>query len=194
LWDIAGKATNLPLYRLLGGYRDRIRAYASTLVYDTIDEYIELAKKCKEEGFTAFKIHVWGEPDKDIELCKALRDAFPDMDLMIDALCAYDRVGALRVGRVLDQLNFYWFESPLREAAHLHVMLSIKNCDFFESPVPQGFLDAGMKDVIRVQKDGYVYAPKKPGLGWKSIGTLSTIRQNASFNKGNFSPLSPLLR
>ena len=51
-------------------------------------------------------------------------------------------------------------------AAHLAVMLSIHNCDFVELPVPQDILDHGMKDVIRVNADGYVEAPTKPGLGY----------------------------
>jgi hypothetical protein len=45
-------------------------------------------------------------------------------------------------------------------------MLSIHNCDFLEIPVPQGVMDDGMKDTIRVESDGYTYAPKKPGLGY----------------------------
>jgi hypothetical protein len=53
---------------------------------------------------------------------------------------------------------------------------TIHNCDLFEIPVPQGILDIGMKDVIRVGKDGYVDAPTKPGLGydvdWETIGSL----------------------
>ncbi|HYE84583.1 MAG TPA: enolase C-terminal domain-like protein [Clostridia bacterium] len=247
LWDIAGKSLGLPVYKLLGGYRDKIRAYASTLAYSTVDEYVRLGHVCEDAGFTALKLHGFNEPDRDIELCEAMRSEFPHMDLMLDSLCAYDRAGAVRVGRVLDRLNYYWYESPLREedieghcmlrrkldvpiagtelnqigfldypeyitrgavdivrtfgdyiggitpmiktahlceahhiknephsfgptlvqAAHFHIMLAIRNCDFFESPVPEGVFDAGMKDTIRVQKDGMVYAPTKPGLGYE---------------------------
>jgi len=53
----------------------------------------------------------------------------------------------------------------------------MKNCDFFELPVPQGILDVGMKDAIRVDKDGYVQAPTKPGLGydidWEAVNKLT---------------------
>ena len=69
------------------------------------------------------------------------------------------------------------YGTTLVQAAHLHVMLSMKNCDFMEIPVPQGILDVGMKDVIRVEKDGYVSAPTKPGLGydidWDTIKKLT---------------------
>ena len=56
-------------------------------------------------------------------------------------------------------------------------MLAIHNCDLFEIPVPQGILDLGMKDVIRVCADGHVDAPTKPGLGydvdWDAIERLT---------------------
>jgi hypothetical protein len=58
------------------------------------------------------------------------------------------------------------FGPTLVEAAHLHVMLSIRNCDFFEAADPEGLFTAGMKDSIKVAPDGYVYAPQKPGLGY----------------------------
>jgi L-alanine-DL-glutamate epimerase-like enolase superfamily enzyme len=46
-------------------------------------------------------------------------------------------------------------------------MLSIKNCDFVEIPVPQGVFDVAVKDTIRVSEDGMVYASQKPGLGYE---------------------------
>ncbi len=247
LWDIAGKKVGLPIYKLLGAYRDKIRAYASTVMYPTVQEFVDLALKCREEGFNAFKLHAYGVPDKDIEVCRAVREAVGDtMDLMLDPVNAYDRRSAFEVGRVLEELKFYWYEAPipdtdidgyvdltrsldiqisgtegvfgglthypqyitrhavdsirsvgdmiggisammksaglceafginyephsygttLVQAAHLHVMLAIKNCDLFELPVPQGIMDIGMKDVIRVTKEGCVEAPTKPGLGY----------------------------
>jgi len=69
------------------------------------------------------------------------------------------------------------YGTTLVQAAHLHVMLAIHNCDLFEIPVPQGILDVGMKDVIRCTSDGYVEAPTKPGLGydidWDAIQKLT---------------------
>ncbi|MEM2703794.1 MAG: enolase C-terminal domain-like protein [Candidatus Bathyarchaeia archaeon] len=54
---------------------------------------------------------------------------------------------------------------PWQQAAHLHVMLAIRNCQFFEMPVPIGILDYCNEDSIRLDKDGYVYCLSKPGLG-----------------------------
>lgn len=61
----------------------------------------------------------------------------------------------------------------LTQAANLHVMLAHRNCEFFEHPVPYPAFEYGSLDVIRVDKDGYVHAPKGPGLGirtdWKAM-------------------------
>jgi len=114
IWDLLGKYHNEPVYKLLGAKRDKILAYASTVRYDTDQEYIDLAFKCRDMGFKALKLHPYAVPDEDIRLCKALRDAVGDsMQLMIDPVCEYDRKGALKVGKVLQELDFTWFECPI---------------------------------------------------------------------------------
>lgn len=114
LWDLVGKYHQQPIYKLLGAARDKMRAYGSTLMYDTVQEYVDLALECRDQGFAGYKLHAFGVPDKDIEVCRAVRAAVGDtMELMIDPVNAYDRRGALKVGRVLDELNFYWYECPI---------------------------------------------------------------------------------
>lgn len=248
LWDLLGKVHEQPVYKLLGAARDKVRGYASTVTYDTVAEYVELALQCRSEGYTAFKLHAFGVPDKDIEVCRAVREAVGDtMDLMLDPVNAYDRAGAFKVAKVLEELDFYWFEAPIKDsdlqgltdltrtfsipitavesvnnglkfippylvghavdsvrsvgdwvggitvmkkcaalceafgvkyephsygttliqAAHFNVMLAIHNCDLVELPVPTGILDFAMKDTLRVDADGYVPAPTKPGLGYE---------------------------
>ena len=114
LWDIAGKAAGLPVYKLLGGYRDKVRAYASILQQESPQAYFEYAKELKAAGYTAIKLHVWGGPKEHIEACRAAREAVGDaVDLMLDSHCRYDRREALFVGRELEKLNFCWYEEPL---------------------------------------------------------------------------------
>jgi L-alanine-DL-glutamate epimerase-like enolase superfamily enzyme/DNA-binding CsgD family transcriptional regulator len=105
----------VPLYKYLGAARHEIRAYASTVAYPTVDGYIEALRPAVAEGFTAAKFHPFGEADRDIELARAIRHEFPQLDLMIDPVCAYTLPEALRVGKVLEELNFYWFENPISD-------------------------------------------------------------------------------
>jgi L-alanine-DL-glutamate epimerase-like enolase superfamily enzyme len=114
LWDIAGKAVNKPVYKLLGGYRDKILGYASTLHLSSDEEYIDLVQLLKEQGYKAIKIHPYMDWRKDIILYRKVREAVGEnMILAADPYAAYDREGALKVGRVLDELNYAWFEDPL---------------------------------------------------------------------------------
>ena len=67
-------------------------------------------------GFTAYKLHPWGDPSRDIEACSAVRTAVGDgMVLMSDPVGGYTQQQALRVGRALEALNYYWLEEPLSD-------------------------------------------------------------------------------
>ena len=130
LWDLAGRALNQPVYRLLGGSRDQVPAYASTMCgddlaggLDTPKAYAEFALKCKARGYTAFKLHTWqppvpGAPDvkRDVAACAAVREAVgDDMVLMLDPFHYYSREEALYLGRELEGLDYYWLEEPMDE-------------------------------------------------------------------------------
>ena len=71
--------------------------------------------------------------------------------------------------------------SSLISAANLHLILAFKNCKYYEHPLPYNAYEYGMKDVIRTQQDGYVYASESPGLGlevdWDAMeaATIHTI-------------------
>ena len=133
LWDLAGRALSLPVYKVLGGARDRVKAYAST--YPNIGsprDYADHALACKAEGYLAYKIHphyFWdpatrestpGRPSNvaaDIETCRLVREAVgPEYVLMYDPWGTYHSVEeALKVGRVLEELDFAWYEHPMPE-------------------------------------------------------------------------------
>jgi len=123
LWDLLGRAMKLPVYRLLGSYKDRVPAYASSqhLSTKTPDPYVEAALKAKAEGFRAFKVNpppVEADGDShyrlDMEICKALRQALGDDFLLLHhAVGNYTRQEAMEVGRLLDQLHFRGYEDPL---------------------------------------------------------------------------------
>jgi L-alanine-DL-glutamate epimerase-like enolase superfamily enzyme len=133
LWDLQARHFNLPLYKLLGGCRDKVKAYASTFPnMGSIDDYVQHALDCKKQGYTHYKIHpyyfwdpVTKQPDPgrpshikhDIQICRAIREAVGD-----DMVLSFDPWGTYRtyeeafaVGRVLEELNFYWYEHPMPE-------------------------------------------------------------------------------
>src|SRR3989441_7070936 len=116
LWDIAGKVAGLPIYRLLGSYRESAPAYASSAVLPSKEAYAEEATRFKAEGWTAYKIHPPTDPVVDAEVCRAVRRAVGDgFTVMLDSTWAYQYPAALRVGRVIEELGFYWYEDPLAD-------------------------------------------------------------------------------
>lgn len=251
LWDIAGKALNQPIYKLLGSTREKILAYGSTVHHARDEQFVEVASECQEQGFKAVKLHPYGVADDDIRMSYTVRKAVGDnLTLMLDTLAypgPYNRQDALRVGRVLDELKFWWFEDPLPKTdleglamltqackvvqvrmgdkvldtheyaemvrkgcmdiiagpasfgitdlmklayfaeihhmnmephdfgggtASLHVLLATSNSNYFEMAVPQGCFDERLYpdiylDSLKIDSEGYVHAPKKPGLGFE---------------------------
>jgi L-alanine-DL-glutamate epimerase-like enolase superfamily enzyme len=130
LWDLAGKALDQPVYKLLGAARDRVPAYASTMCGDELEggldspqAYARFALQCKERGYPAFKLHTWqppvkGAPDpkRDVAACAAVREAVgPGIDLMLDPYHYYSRIDALYLGKELEKLGYHWIEEPMGE-------------------------------------------------------------------------------
>jgi L-alanine-DL-glutamate epimerase-like enolase superfamily enzyme len=116
LWDIAGTIAGLPLYKLMGAHRKSIPAYASSPGLDSVEAYIDQALEMKAQGFAAYKIHPPTNWEEDIRLCAAVRQAVgDDYRLMLDSMWAYTYGQALRVGRAIEALNYYWYEDPLAE-------------------------------------------------------------------------------
>ena len=118
--DIMGKSVGRPVYKLLGGaYRDRVRAYASTLFRPTPDDMKRACECYLRRGFTAIKFG-WGvfgqDRKRDLALVKAAREAIgPDADLLVDAgwkvnRSAYDAISLLRD---LEPYRIFWLEDFL---------------------------------------------------------------------------------
>ena len=125
LWDAAGKLFGVPIYKLLGGHKDRVPCYASTYHgdenggLDSPHAYAGFAEQCREIGYPAFKIHGWGDAPVSREIANvlAVRKAVgDDMDLMLDPACELTTFGdAVKVGRACDEASFYWYEDPFRD-------------------------------------------------------------------------------
>jgi L-alanine-DL-glutamate epimerase-like enolase superfamily enzyme len=125
IWDILGKATNQPVYNLLGGKtRERIPVYASRLYAHTdLDLLASQAAAFKAQGFSAMKQRFgYGPRDglagmqRNLELIQAVRNAIgPEIELMADAYMGWDASYAIRMIRMLEHagLNLKWIEEPV---------------------------------------------------------------------------------
>jgi len=142
LWDAFAKSLNMPLGHLLGGYREKLPAYASSFTLPRIEDFVDQVLEYREMGYQAYKIHVFGEAQRDIELCTAVREAVgPHYPLMVDAVSAYSYTDALRVGHALSELDYFWFEEPIRDY-YIHNYREL--CRQLRVPVMAGEMHEGM--------------------------------------------------
>jgi L-alanine-DL-glutamate epimerase-like enolase superfamily enzyme len=125
LWDLIGKATGQPLYKLWGAAKDRVPAYASMIQLSTPEERVRMAVEIKSQGWKAIKLRAhYRTLKEDVGLVEAVRKAVgDDMGIMVDANQAqssgawqpgvmWDFRRALETARELERLNCLWLEEP----------------------------------------------------------------------------------
>ncbi len=120
LFDLAGRAQAVPACQLLGCRRPELPAYvisAEEFGFTAPSQFVALAQRYVAAGFRGCKFHLWGDRERDIAACRAIRDAVgPDIALMLDPAGRYAREDALFVGRAIAELGFVRFEDPLPPA------------------------------------------------------------------------------
>lgn len=126
MWDAIGRAAGLPVARLLGGSRDRLKVYRtcvfpgkpdqSDVPYETQAEY---AVRLKEAGYRAMKVRAWRpRPMDDVKMLAVVRQAVgEDFEIMFDRTAVrpgwvWDYDTALQVARGMERYNARWLEEP----------------------------------------------------------------------------------
>lgn len=118
LWDIVGKAAGKPVHKMLGGsYCSEVRAYASFLMPENVQEVREAVGRYKSEGFTAVKLGygpLGTNVRRDLELVAAAKEtAGPDVEVMIDIGHGYSLKQAVQAAKEFESIGIYWMEEPL---------------------------------------------------------------------------------
>lgn len=115
LWDIRGKAVGWPLYRLLGGRSQPVKAYAGgiSLGWQAADALADEAAAHVQSGYKALKLRVGDTPKRDIERAGAVRAALgDDIDILVDANTRYTMADVRRVMPAYQELAIGWLEEP----------------------------------------------------------------------------------
>jgi L-alanine-DL-glutamate epimerase-like enolase superfamily enzyme len=166
LWDIAGKAADAPLWRLLGGIHRPCPVYAGGLfLSDSIDQIVAEARGYIARGFTAMKMRAGAKDWRDdIARVEAVRAAIgPDIKLMVDVVQGWTAEEAIRMGRELGKFNLGWIEDPVqfddveglaKVVAALDTPIAAGENDYgkrdFRRLIQAGAIDVAMPDIQRV--------------------------------------------
>jgi D-galactarolactone cycloisomerase len=164
LWDILGKARNLPIYELLGGKcRESVPVYATALYPEKNSEMVKKAFAFAEKGFSAIKIKIGFDLAQDMAIVKTLRTALgKEFTLMADANMGYGIDEALAASAVLEKCTIAWLEEPLfvgdvenhallRSRSKIPIALgeNLHACSAFEEFILRGAVDLLQPDVAR---------------------------------------------
>ncbi len=119
MWDILGKASGQPLFRLLGGYRDAVPCYVTCAYYrdgKDLGELREEMEMLRAQGHQAFKAKIGGASlAEDMERLRVIRDVIgEDAQLMLDVNSAWDLPTAIEGARLLKEVRPRWLEEPVR--------------------------------------------------------------------------------
>ncbi len=118
LWDLRGKVCGKPLYKLLGGYTDRIPTYIAGGYYEEGKGLEELAQEMEQNvamGARAVKMKIGGVSiNEDVERVRIVRETVgPDVKVLVDANNAYRYYEAIQIARKIEKYDIFWFEEPV---------------------------------------------------------------------------------
>jgi D-arabinonate dehydratase len=209
LWDLAGKVARLPLYRLLGGCRDRVEAYASGGFYQegkSANDLAGEAESYRARGFRGMKMKVGRnpstqthlrhlvdhaelcevEPEEDIARVAAVRRALgPRAKLMVDVNCAWSPAFAIEMGRAFEPYKLYWIEEPV---ATDDIAGSAMVADALATPVAGYETEIGLDGFRELITSGAVDIVQ-PDLAWS--GGFSECRRIAALAQAHHRMVAP---
>jgi galactonate dehydratase len=200
LWDLAGKAQGVPVYRLLGGkFRDRVRLYVDCASGD----YTETYRKVTDAGFTAMKFDLddanrpekvdrWNWTVHPAELEVIVSEAFeireaigPHMDLGIDLHGRYDAVAGQKIAMALEELDLMWLEEPV-PPENIDALAKVKAAS--NTPICVGenaYLRYGFREILEKQAADIIM----PDIS--KCGGLSECRKIANMAEIYYVPFAP---
>ena len=167
LWDLAGKYCGMPVYKMWGGYSNKMKLYASTGEIHNREERMDYVQLCIDKGFRAVKLRMHSDdPEQDLDDIRAIHARYKgQIDFMVDANqadhlpgasdinSAWDTYTALHVARELEKLNFLWLEEPVARFNYEGLEMIARKVDI---PLAGGEKNTGLNEFKDLaQRTGY---------------------------------------
>ncbi|WP_136248241.1 mandelate racemase/muconate lactonizing enzyme family protein [Halomonas borealis] len=181
LWDLAGKIKGQPVWQMMGGVSNRLKAYASSGTHRAKDDVVALAEQVRDAGIPALKLR-FGRPEiqDDLDVLSAVRQAVGErLELMVDCnqgwrmpwdtQTPWEYAKALDVARELERYGVYWMEEPLYRGdyqgmARLNAATSLKIAGGEMTREPYEFREMLRRDCLDVYQPDAVCSVGMLGL------------------------------
>jgi L-rhamnonate dehydratase len=194
LWDILGKSSKQPVYRMLGGRtKPRIPVYASRLYSTELGQLSAEAKRYKEEGYKAMKLRFgWGPTEgaagmqRNLDLVRTVRQTVGDeIDLMADAYMGWTLDYAKRMLPLLEPFHLRWLEEPVIPD-DIHGYAELKS--YGRIPIAGGeheFMLYGFRDLLEARAVDYIQ------FDTNRVGGITQARKIAALAEAYSVPVIP---
>jgi L-alanine-DL-glutamate epimerase-like enolase superfamily enzyme len=194
LWDILGKATGQPVFRLLGGRtKPKIPVYASRLYSQELDALAAETELYKKQGYKAMKLRFgWGPVDgadgmqRNVDLVRTVRGVIGDgIDLMADAYMGWNLDYARRMLPLLEPFNLRWLEEPVIPD-DIHGYAELKSLG--RIPIAGGeheFTLYGFRELLEAKAVDYIQ------FDTNRVGGISQARKVAALAEAHSVPVVP---
>jgi len=181
LWDVIGRALGQPLWRLWGGYTDRLPVICAGGYYGTEQSIEEEIGQLREKGFHGIKFKVGGlSPEEDARrVIRARQAAGPEFTIMVDANQAWQPLEAIRFAQLAREAEIHWFEEPCRWENDHRAMRDVRLSAGI--PVCAGqteFSAAGCRDLMEVGAIDYCNFDASWSGGpteWRRVASMATV-------------------
>ncbi|MBI3126994.1 MAG: mandelate racemase/muconate lactonizing enzyme family protein [Candidatus Tectomicrobia bacterium] len=188
-WDALARTAGLPLFRILGGFKNRAEVYAGEALWlhASREQLAEEAAELKERGFRAVKFRV-GKKDwrDDVERCCIVREALgPEIEIMVDVNQGWDAPAAIQAGKAMEPLRPYWLEEPV---PHEDIEGCARVSQALDCPVCAGetnFGTQGLLPFLRRRAADYLM------VDLMRIGGVTGWRQSAALCHAYNVPITP---
>jgi len=187
LWDLMGKATERPVYQLLGGaLRQRVPAYVTGFYYkdgEHPDDLIRETAFYLEKGYRTLKVKVGGlSPEEDAQRVRLIRETAGDeVAIMLDANQGWNLPTAIRAARLFEPYNIFWLEDPMPWYDERHTLRRLKAATSI--PIAAGeteFTPFGLRTMVVEGLVDYLIIDSTWAGGlttWRKASTLAELHQ-----------------
>jgi D-arabinonate dehydratase len=184
MWDAIGKTVKVPLYKLLGGFAERVPAYLAGGYYvegKGTEGLVEEMKQKLKAGARFVKMKIGGAPlAEDVERVRVVRETVgPEVGIMVDANNAFTVLEAIRFARSVEQFDPFWFEEPIHAADYEGLARIKANTSIPIATGENEYSRYGFRDLINAGGVDIVQADANIMGGvteWKHVASVASAR------------------